>query len=167
MNAFRYGLLIAGAAAIASIVVAAEVKEQTGASAALEHKMFDAATIQWGDAPPGFPAGAKFAVLSGDPGKDGVYTVRLKAPAGYKIMPHTHPTAELVTVVSGSLHVGMGPKFDEDGGHQMAQGGFMDMPAGMQHFAWTTEESVIQVHGQGPFAINYVNAADDPRNAKK
>jgi hypothetical protein len=32
----------------------------------------------------------------------------------------------------------------------------------MNHYAWTSGETVVQVHGQGPFAITYVNPADDP-----
>ncbi len=168
MKVAKYSLLIAVTVAIASIGIAAQKKEASAeATEAGGHKVYDAANLQWGPPPPGFPAGAQAAVLYGNPGEKGVYTVRLKAPAGYKIMPHTHPTAELVTVISGGLHVGMGGKFDESAGEAMTAGGFVSLPAKMQHFAWCTEESVIQVHGEGPFEINYVNPADDPRNAKK
>ena len=166
MRPIKYCLLIAVTAAAASIVIGAE-KDEKSAAGAETHKVYDAAKIEWGQAPPGLPAGAQLAVLAGDPGKKGVYTLRLKAPAGYKIPPHTHPTAEEVTVISGGLHVGMGPKFDESAGDALAPGGFVSLPAKMQHFAWFTEETVIQVHGEGPFEINYVNPADDPRNAKK
>ena len=91
----------------------------------------------------------------------------MRSPAGYKILPHTHPTAEHITVLSGTFHVGNGDKFDENAGLMMGPGSFMAMPAVMKHFAWSNEESVIQVHAEGPFEINYVNPADDPRNAKK
>jgi quercetin dioxygenase-like cupin family protein len=91
----------------------------------------------------------------------------MKAPAGYKIQAHTHPTAELITVISGNLHLGMGDKFDESKGDKMSAGSFTAMPAGMRHYAWCEEETEMQVHGEGPFAIVYVNPADDPRNAKK
>jgi quercetin dioxygenase-like cupin family protein len=107
------------------------------------------------------------AVLSGDPNNKGTFTVRLRAPDGYKIAPHTHPTAENITVISGTLHLGTGDKFDEAAAHEMVAGSFGVMPAGMKHFAWTTGETVIQIHGVGPFEIKYVNPADDPRNAKK
>jgi quercetin dioxygenase-like cupin family protein len=107
------------------------------------------------------------AVLEGDPGKKGPFTVRLQAPAGYKIPPHTHPTAERVTVISGALHLGMGDKLDEAAGQELAAGSFAVMPAGMKHFAWATDETVIQISSMGPFAIKYVNLADDPRKAKK
>ncbi len=165
MKAAKFSLLIAATVAIASIGIAAEKKMASPATDA--HKVYDAGKLEWGPPPPGFPAGAQAAVLYGNPGEKGVYTVRLKAPAGYKIMPHTHPTAELVTVISGGFHVGMGDKFDESAGEAMTAGGFVSLPAKMPHFAWCTEESVIQVHGEGPFVINYVNPADDPRNAKK
>jgi len=88
-------------------------------------------------------------------------------PAGYKIPPHTHPSAELITPISGSLHLGTGEKFDESRSQAMPPGSFMVMAAGMKHYAWATEETVVQVHGEGPFQIVYVNPSDDPQNAKK
>ena len=165
MKCVRYILSGIAIVAIASAIVAAEQKEKTEAPSG--HKVLDAANLQWGDPPPGLPPGAQVAVLSGDPTKKGVYTVRMRAPAGYKIMPHTHPTAEYITVLSGTFHMGTGDKFDESAGHEMATGAFMSMPAGAKHFAWATQEAVIQVHAEGPFVIKYVNPADDPRNAKK
>jgi len=62
------------------------------------------------------PAGAQAAVLNGDPSKEGVYTLRLKMPGGYKIAPHSHPTDENVTVISGALGAAMGDKFDTSAG---------------------------------------------------
>jgi quercetin dioxygenase-like cupin family protein len=168
MKTVSYSLLIVALIAVGSAVIGADDKEKaSGATAAAEHKMLDPGDLVWGDPPPGLPPGAQVAVLSGDPGKKGPYTVRMRAPAGYKILPHTHPTAEHITVLSGTFHVGSGDKFDENAGLMMAPGSFMAMPAGMKHFAWSNEESVIQVHSEGPFAITYVNSADDPRNAKK
>jgi quercetin dioxygenase-like cupin family protein len=123
--------------------------------------------IQWGPAPPSLPAGAQMAVLDGNPEKKGSFTIRLKMPAGYKIQPHTHPTIERVTVISGTAHLGMGPKFDETTGRKLAPGGFAILPAEMQHFAWATEETVVQIHSHGPFKIAYVNPADDPRTPKQ
>ncbi len=170
MKPVKYSLLVVAIAAAASVVIGAGEKEKTAASgvpAADHHEIVDPANIEWGAPPPGLPAGAKFAVLSGDPGQKGVYTVRLQAPAGYKIQAHTHPTTELITVISGACHLGTGDKFDESKGDAMAAGSFAIMPAGMKHYAWFTEETVIQVSGKGPFAIVYVNPGDDPRNAKK
>ncbi|HET9418706.1 MAG TPA: cupin domain-containing protein [Chthoniobacterales bacterium] len=81
--------------------------------------------------------------------------------------PHTHPTTERVTVISGTGHLGTGDKFDETAGHDMAPGSFAVLPAGMKHFAWSTGETVLQIQSEGPFKIKYVNPADDPRNAKQ
>jgi anti-sigma factor ChrR (cupin superfamily) len=121
--------------------------------------------LHWGDAPPVLPKGAQLAPVSGDPGKDGLYVIRLKMPTGYRIAAHNHPTAEYVTVLSGNFHIGMGNKLDESKGQELRAGGFAEAPAGMAHYAWTSSETVIQVHGQGPFAITYVNPADDPSKA--
>jgi len=66
--------------------------------------------VKWGPAPNVFPAGAQIAVISGDPFKEGLYVVRLKMPADYKIPAHNHPTSEYVTVLSGDFHIGMGDK---------------------------------------------------------
>jgi quercetin dioxygenase-like cupin family protein len=139
----------------------------TAPAATAEHKMFAPSELKWMDAPPGLPPGAKMAVLDGDPGKKGSFTVRLQSPAGYKIPPHTHPTAERITVISGAFQLGTGDKFDQTAGHEMVAGSFAVMPAGMKHFVWTPSETVVQIHSEGPFQIKYVNPADDPRNAKK
>jgi len=110
---------------------------------------------------------AKLAVLAGDPNKKGLFTVRLRTPAGYKVPPHTHPTSEHITVISGTFNIGTGDKFDEATGKEMGAGGYMVMPPGMKHYAWTPAETIIQVDAMGPFVIKYVNPEDDPRNAKK
>jgi quercetin dioxygenase-like cupin family protein len=136
-----------------------------GASGALADDMnmpVNGKDIKWGPAPPFFPKGAEFAVLSGDPGKDGPYVVRLKMPAGYKIPAHNHPTTENVTIVSGNFHIGMGDRLDEKKAIELTAGGFGEAPAKMNHYAWVTSPTIVQVHGQGPFAITYVNPADDP-----
>lgn len=118
--------------------------------------------LKWGAAPAVFPAGAQMAVLSGDPGKAGTFVIRLKMPAGYKIAAHHHPTDEYVTVVSGDFSLGMGDKLDEAKSAHLTAGGFADAPANMNHFAWTTGGAVVQVAAEGPFAMTYVNPADDP-----
>ena len=122
--------------------------------------------VKWGPAPPVFPKGAQIAVLSGDPFKDGPYAVRLKLPTGYKIPAHNHPTTEYVTVISGTFNLGMGDKLDEMKGIRLTAGGWAEAPAKMNHYAWASSPSIVQVHGQGPFAITYVNPADDPTKQK-
>jgi quercetin dioxygenase-like cupin family protein len=158
-------------AAVSTWVVATAQKERPKTSTAkpaatTEHKIVTPAELQWGDAPPGLPPGAKMAVLDGDPTKPGSFTVRLQFPANYKIMPHTHPTAERITGISGAARLGMGEKFDEASAREIAPGTFAVMPAGMAHFAYSPQESIIQLQSEGPFEIKYVNPADDPRNKK-
>jgi hypothetical protein len=119
--------------------------------------------VKWLPAPPGLPAGAKVAVLTGDPTKSVPYVLRARLPDGYKVPPHWHPTDENVTVLKGTLMVGKGEKFSADASEALPAGSFARMPRGMRHFAWAKGETIIQVHGIGPFDIIYVNAADDPR----
>jgi hypothetical protein len=126
------------------------------------HVIVAAPEIKWGPAPPVFEKGAEMAVLSGDPGKAGPFVVRLKAPAGFKVAPHWHPTDENVTVISGTFALGMGEKFDAAALKPLGPGGFGLMPAEMRHFAMAKTAVVVQVHGMGPFALTYVNPADDP-----
>lgn len=122
--------------------------------------------IQWGPAPPIFPAGAQFAVLAGDPGKPGPFIVRLKVPDGYRIMPHWHPTAENVTVISGEFHVGMGNKFDESSMQTLPAGSVAVVPTHHNHYAMAKGETVVQVNAIGPFKLTYVNPADDPTHGQ-
>ncbi len=118
--------------------------------------------VKWGPAPPILPKGAMMAVMAGDPGAAGLVAVRLKIPAGYKIPAHWHPTDEQVTVLSGTLAIGMGDKLDETKGETLRAGGFGVAPAHMNHYAWTKTGAVIQINLVGPFALTYVNPADDP-----
>lgn len=118
--------------------------------------------LKW-TAPAAYAKGAQFAVLKGDPTKEGFYVVRLKVPAGFKIAPHTHPNDENVTVLSGTFNIGMGAKMDETKGISIKAGGYSFVAKGMQHYAWFPEDTVIQLHGMGPQGITYINPADDPR----
>jgi hypothetical protein len=129
------------------------------------HHMVTAEQVKFGPGPAGLPPGGKMAVVSGDPGKPGPFTVRAWMPAGYKVPPHWHPTDEHVTVLSGTLAMGMGDAWDDKALMDLPAGGFAGMTANTRHFALARTEVVIQVHGTGPFDIVYVNAADDPRRA--
>ena len=119
-----------------------------------------APALQWGPAPAVFPAGAQLAVVSGDPSKAGKFVIQLKMPDGYKLAPHSHPTEEAVQVKQGDFLVGMGDKFDAAKLKSIKPMG--KMPATMHHFAATKGETIVQVTAQGPFAMTYVNPADDP-----
>jgi quercetin dioxygenase-like cupin family protein len=160
-------VLITGSFLVTLAIAAIVAQEKTTTATTSEHKVILPNELQWGDAPPSLPAGAKMAVLDGDPTKPGSFTIRLKAAAGYRVPPHTHPTAERVTVISGSFRIGMGDKLDDASAQEMAPGSFVVLPAGMKHFAASNTESVVQINSEGPFQINYLNPSDDPRNAKK
>jgi quercetin dioxygenase-like cupin family protein len=118
--------------------------------------------VKWGPAPAVFPAGAKMAVMQGDPSKAQLFTVRLDLPKGYKIAPHFHPTDEHITVISGNFEVGMGDKVDPKTAMTLTAGGFATAPAHAHHYAVAKTHSIVQVHAMGPFQLTYVNAADDP-----
>jgi quercetin dioxygenase-like cupin family protein len=122
---------------------------------------------EWKAGPPSLPAGAKMAVLEGDPTKEGPFVMRLQTPDGYHIPAHTHPKTERVTVISGTMFLAMGENLDRSAAKTLLAGTYGFWPAGMKHAAWFDGGTVIQIHGVGPWQINYVNPADDPRSAKK
>ncbi|MFL6726937.1 MAG: cupin domain-containing protein [Sphingomicrobium sp.] len=127
-----------------------------------------AKAMKWMDASgAGLPAGAKMAVVSGDPSKAGDFVIRAKFPANYAVPPHSHPGDETVRVVSaGQLSYGMGDKLDRANVGSLTKGYHVTMAAGMNHYVFTTDPVEIQVSGKGPFAITYVDPKDDPRTAK-
>jgi quercetin dioxygenase-like cupin family protein len=140
----------------------AHSQRSTEAVATGKHTAMSPAEMKWGEAPPVFRKGARMAVLYGEPDKDGaLYVVQLRAPAGYKIMPHFHPRDENVTVINGAFGVGMGDTF-EPNIKALPVGSFFSMPAGMHHFAMCPSECTVQVTGIGPFKLTYVNPSDDP-----
>jgi len=119
--------------------------------------------IKWGPPPPFVQPGAQMAVLEGDPGAStGDYTVRIKMPDGYKIAPHWHPKRENVSVLSGTLKVGMGDMWDDKKLMSFGAGSFAYMDPEMHHFAAAKGETMIQIHGMSPLQINYIDPKDDP-----
>lgn len=136
----------------------------TGALAEDMKMPVNASQLQWAPAPNFVPKGAQITVLSGDPSKDGLFVIRVKMPTGYQIPAHNHPTTEMVTVISSDFHLGMGDKLDENKSMLLTAGGYAEAPAHMNHYAWASSPTIVQIHGQGPFAITYVNPADDPRS---
>lgn len=140
----------------------------TATAAAQQFHIVRAAAIAWGPAPDTLPKGAQFALISGDPVKPGPFAFRLRMPPGYTVLPHTHPAAEAITVISGRLHHGMGKTFDRAAGKQVAQGDFVYLPPEMPHAVWTTNApAIIQVNGTGPFTIRYIRPQDDPRHPRR
>src|SRR5262249_26333316 len=96
----------------------------------------------------------------------GPFVIRVKMPDGYKIAPHTHTKDERLTVISGTLYLGMGGTFKEKDGMALPAGSYARMPAGMKHFVWAKGETVIQLNEEGAWSITYVNPDDDPRKGK-
>ncbi len=127
------------------------------------------AKLKWAPAPAVFPKGARMAVVSGDPSKAATFTIQLSMPNGYKIPPHFHPTDESVSVKHGTFMVGMGDKFDASQAKPMKMGDQGKVPAQQHHYGSAKGATTVEVTAMGPFAMTYVNAADDPRThmAKK
>jgi hypothetical protein len=134
-----------------------------GPLARAQHAVFSPDQIEWKPAVGALPPGAQIAILDGDPSQPGLFTLRLKFPANYQIAAHWHPTDEHATILSGTLNIGVGEKFDKSKTHAVTAGSLMVMSAKTNHFAWTGGEAVVQLHGMGPWQVNYVNPADDPR----
>jgi len=153
-----------GLAIAAMFVASATIADEHGEK---QFRLFPADHIEWKDGPPSLPPGAKIAVLEGDPSKEGPFVFRVKAPDGYRIPPHTHPKTERITVISGTFNIGMGDKFDATKTKPMPAGTYGFWESGMKHFVWIKGETVAQFHGMGPWKIEYVNPADDPRNQNK
>lgn len=133
---------------------------------AAQHVMVAPSAITWGDGPPSLPSGSRMAVISGDLSQAQPFVIRAQVPAGYRIAPHWHPTTENLTVLSGTISLGMGEQFDQAAMTDLAPGGYASLPAEMRHYFLAKSAATFQVHGMGPFAVNYVNPADDPSKQK-
>ena len=119
--------------------------------------------LKWGDAPPSLPAGAKMAVVSGNPAAKGNFTIQLKMPADYAVPPHSHPNSEVVKVVAGELHYAMADKMEMAKAKTLKAGHTVTMAAKMNHWVHAAAPATVQVSGRGPFQITYVDPKDDPR----
>lgn len=146
-----------------SLALSQEAKKAETSGVHPGHIVVTPGDVQWIDGPGSLPAGSKMAVIEGDPKNAGLFAMRLKLPADFKIPPHWHPADEHVTVIRGTFNMGLGDTFDASKGKALPRGSFSVMPANTNHFAFTKEETVVQLHGIGPWGINYVNPADDPR----
>ena len=114
---------------------------------------------------PAFPAGARLAVLIGDPSQVGPYVVRVKVPGGVKLMPHKHPEDRIYTVMSGVFYIGLGERFDGDKVMAYPPGCVVVLPGDTPHFHWAKSgEYVTQVTAIGPLGLDYINPKEDPRN---
>jgi quercetin dioxygenase-like cupin family protein len=143
--------------------VAALALPMSAAVAGDRHVMVSPDEVGWTAGPASIPPGAEVAVLYGNPGKDGLFALRLRLPEGYHLPPHHHPKPEVVTVISGTFHLGMGEKAERDATVPLKAGSFFAFEPGMVHYAFTEEETVIQLNSTGPWGLEYVNPKDDPR----
>ena len=126
------------------------------------HTLLTPSELQWKDAA-GLPPGTKITVIEGPMNEAVPFTVRIKFPAGAKIPAHWHPAIEHTTVLSGVLNMGVGDKLDESKTKPLPVGSVAIMQPKTTHFGVFNEETILQIHGIGPWQINYVNPADDPR----
>lgn len=156
---------------LATMVAGSVAQAQEGASsgtpqgAALErHIMLTPEAIDWGECPPSLPGGAQCSVIEGDPAAQGaLFALRLKMPDGYRIQPHFHSSDEHVVVLSGTFHMAKGETFDANAGQAHPAGGFMAMPAGERHYAWSSGETEVHIYAIGPWTLTYVDPQHDPR----
>jgi quercetin dioxygenase-like cupin family protein len=129
-----------------------------------DHTMITPDEVTWTSGPPSLPAGAEAAVLYGNPGEAELFALRLRIPEGYHIPPHTHPKPEVVTVISGTIHFGMGPEADQGATRAYEPGSFIVFEPGTAHYVYADEEVILQLNSTGPWSLEYVNPADDPRS---
>lgn len=149
-------------AALSTMLIIACLGAPAAWAQSAAHIMITPDELKWADVP-SLPAGAKFAVIEGPLNEAVAFTFRLKLPANYQVPAHWHPAIEHVTVISGTFNMGTGDKLDRFGTKALTVGSVAIMQPKTNHFAWTSEETIIQIHGMGPWGINYVNPADDPR----
>lgn len=124
------------------------------------------AALKW-TAAPSVGSGAMMAVIEGDLKAAEPFTLRLKLPANTKIGVHTHPVTERVTVISGTFYFATGDTFDPALAKAYQPGDTLIIPAGVSMYAASREqETVLQLHGTGPWGIHFHNPEDDPRNKK-
>lgn len=139
------------------LLAAGAVAEET------HHTAMPSDQMKFNPGPATLPPGAQIAILHGHPAQEGPFVIRLKFPSGYEVPPHRHSKEEHVTIISGAFGMGGGEIHNRDSAPLLAPGGFVRIPAGMPHFAWTKDETVVQINGVGPFDVQYVDPADDPR----
>ncbi|MEA3153172.1 MAG: hypothetical protein QOK44_761 [Betaproteobacteria bacterium] len=156
METYR-GAYVSLAFAVAVLVAPAAWAQSHGSHIAVAPQ-----DLKWA-AVPSLPPGAQISVIEGPMNKSVPFTVRIKFPANYRLPAHWHNNIEHITVLSGTLHMGIGDKFDATKTTPLAPGWVSIMQPATNHFAWTKEETIAQVHGMGPWEVTYVNPADDPR----
>jgi len=164
MKCLNYSTLsLACALGASGLLTHADAPAQTSPG----HSMVSPAALKWVDLP-SLPPGAKIAIMEGPMSESVPFTARVRVPANYRVPAHWHPVIEHVTVLSGTLYMGLGKVLDVTKGMAVPAGGFAVMQPKTPHFAYTTNEPVeFQLHGVGPWGITYINPADDPRKRQE
>jgi hypothetical protein len=162
-TALSDGPMLSWVAALLALVALLALLALPAWAAEKHHIVVPLGEVSWSPGPPTLPSGAQLAVLFGSPAEDGPFVIRLKFPAGYEVPPHWHSKPEHVTVIAGAFGMGTGEMPDRAAAPLLAAGGFVGIPARMPHYAWTDQETVVQINGMGPFDITYVSPKDDPR----
>ncbi len=127
-----------------------------------EHRTVMPDDLKWAKFP-ALPPGAKIGPIEGSMAHAMPFTVRFKLPKDYEVPAHSHPVVQRITVLSGTLHIGRGDKFDRSKTKSMPPGAISIVRPGTNYFVWTTEEVIVQVHGVGPWDIAYIDPLEDPR----
>lgn len=130
------------------------VLSSTAQANSIQPILSDTDSLKWTDLPTS--AGAKMAVLTGNPEKKGYFVVRVKFPANYNVQPHHHVIDEYDTIISGTYYLGTGDKLNTNDGVALTAGSFAKIPAKVNHYGWTKEETVLQVSGIGPWGVLYL-----------
>lgn len=151
--------------ALSTVILIAHAGAPAALAQSPTHLMVRPSDLQWSDMP-FLPPGAKIAVIVGPLNEAVPFTFQLRLPANYEIPAHWHPWIEHATVISGTLNMGMGDKLDRSRTQALSAGSVAVIQPNVNHYSWTTVETVVQVHGVGPLVIHYVNPADDPRKKK-
>ncbi len=154
------------ALAVAVMLVALSLAEEAKkASAAPAHEIVHSTDLKWTP----LIKGSEMAVVSGDPNKEGEpFVIRIREADGAKVPPHWHHADEYLTVLKGTFLVGMGETYDKSKLQTVNVGNFLFIPKEMRHFANCKGETIVQVHGIGPFKVNWVNPAEViPPDTKK
>lgn len=112
--------------------------------------------LNWQPGPPSLPAGSKLVVLEGDPRQPGLFTMRVRVPAGASLAPHTHPRHERVTVLSGTIGLAFGSSNDPTLLRVLRAGDYYVNPPGAPHYLRFAEESILQITTEGPWGLDYL-----------
>jgi quercetin dioxygenase-like cupin family protein len=112
--------------------------------------------VRYSPGPPVLPPGTEVAVLQGDPTKPGPFVQRARFPDGARVQPHTHPATDNITVLEGTFYLGFGDRFSEETAEALPAGSYFSIPANTPHFAYVQGRTLVELHGTGPFTLNYV-----------